>query len=111
MLAQPIADLIDVQVNKEFYSAYLYLDMANYYAGKGLLGYENWFKVQAQEEMNHAMLMRQYLQNNGVSPYKYALTPSSDPGYAVDHGGTYGSDSRKHIQLWDRTEQQAGLPS
>jgi hypothetical protein len=46
-----------------------------------------------------------------VSPYKYALTPSSDPGYAVDHGGTYGSDSRKHIQLWDRTEQQAGLPS
>jgi ferritin len=65
MLANTIAKLITEQINKEFYSAYLYLDMANYYAGKGLLGYENWFKVQAQEEMNHAMLMRQYLQNNG----------------------------------------------
>jgi ferritin len=65
MLAQPIADLINAQVNKEFYSAYLYLDMANFYAEKGLLGYENWFKVQAQEEMSHALLFRQYLLNNG----------------------------------------------
>ncbi|MEA4860144.1 Bacterial non-heme ferritin [bioreactor metagenome] len=76
MLAQPIADLINEQVNKEFYSAYLYLDMANFYAGKGLLGYENWFKVQAQEEMSHAMLFRQYLLNNG---YAVTLSAIADP--------------------------------
>ncbi|MGE4583608.1 MAG: ferritin [Sphaerochaeta sp.] len=66
MLAQKIADLINEQINKEFFSAYLYLDMATYYAQNGLLGYENWFKVQAQEERDHALLMRQYLVNNAA---------------------------------------------
>lgn len=46
-----------------------------------------------------------------VSPYNYALTPSPNLRYAVDHGGTYGSDSKKHIQLWNRTNQQKSLPS
>lgn len=60
-----VANLINEQVNKEFYSAYLYLDFANYYASVGLDGFENWYKIQAQEEMDHAMLFYQYLQNNG----------------------------------------------
>lgn len=79
MLANTIAKLITEQINKEFYSAYLYLDMANFYADKGLLGYENWFKVQAQEEMSHAMLMRQYLQNNG---HLVKLSTLGDPSKA-----------------------------
>lgn len=67
MLKKEIVTLINEQINKEFFSAYLYLDMANFYAHKGLMGYENWFKVQAQEEMAHAMLFRQYLLNNGYA--------------------------------------------
>jgi len=67
MIDKKIVTLINEQINKEFYSAYLYLDMANFYAHKGLMGYENWFKVQAQEEMAHAMLFRQYLLNNGYA--------------------------------------------
>lgn len=62
---QKIADLINEQINKEFYSAYLYLDFANYYASVGLDGFENWYRIQAQEERDHAMLFYQYLQNNG----------------------------------------------
>lgn len=65
MLNRTIADLLNEQINKELFSAYLYLDMANYYADKNLDGYENWFYVQTQEERDHAMLMRQYLLNNG----------------------------------------------
>ena len=76
MLAPKVTTLLNEQVNKEFYSAYLYLDMANFYADKGLLGYENWFKVQAQEEMSHAMLFRQYLQNNG---HRVTLSAIADP--------------------------------
>ena len=57
--------LLNEQVNKEFYSAYLYLDFANYYASVGLDGFENWYQVQAQEERDHAMLFYRYLQNNG----------------------------------------------
>ena len=32
---------------------------------RGLDGFANWYKIQAQEERDHAMLMVQYLQNNG----------------------------------------------
>ena len=61
-----VSKLLNEQINKEFYSAYLYLDMSNYYYGKNLDGFGNWFKIQAQEERDHAMLMRTYLQNNNV---------------------------------------------
>ena len=60
-----VSKLLNEQINKEFYSAYLYLDFANYYASVGLDGFENWYRVQAQEERDHAMLFYQYLQNNG----------------------------------------------
>ena len=52
-----VAALLNDQINKEFYSAYLYLDMANYYSRKGLDGFANWYEIQAKED--------QYLQNNG----------------------------------------------
>ena len=60
-----VSKLINEQINKELYSAYLYLDFANYYASVGLDGFENWYRIQAQEERDHALLFYQYLQNNG----------------------------------------------
>ena len=61
-----VATLLNEQINKEFYSAYLYLDIANFYTRKGLDGFANWYEIQAKEEQDHAMLMYRYLQNNGV---------------------------------------------
>lgn len=61
-----VSNLLNDQVRKEFYSAYLYLDMSNYYTEQGLDGFANWFKVQAQEERDHAMLFMQYMQNNNL---------------------------------------------
>ena len=58
--------LINQQINKEFYSAYLYLDFSNYFKARGLDGFANWYMVQASEERDHAMLFYQYLQNEGV---------------------------------------------
>ena len=63
MLDQKVADLLNQQVNKEFYSAYLYLDFSIFYEEIGLDGFANWYKVQAQEERDHAMLFLQYMQN------------------------------------------------
>lgn len=65
MLNKEVTNLINEQITKEFYSAYLYMDMANYYADNSLNGYEHWFFVQMQEERDHALLFRQYLLNNG----------------------------------------------
>ena len=61
---QKVAGLLNDQINKELYSAYLYLDMANFYAAKGLDGFANWYEIQAKEEQDHAMLFYKYLHNN-----------------------------------------------
>ena len=58
-------ELLNDQINKELYSAYLYLDFANYYTEQGLDGFANWYSIQAQEERDHALLFVKYLQNNG----------------------------------------------
>ena len=55
--------LLNQQINKEFYSAYLYLEFSNYFEAAGLDGFANWYMIQAQEERDHAMLFYTYLQN------------------------------------------------
>ncbi len=65
MLDKKVRNLINEQINKELYSAYLYLDFSVYYEAQGLDGFANWYMIQAQEERDHAMLMLKYLQNNG----------------------------------------------
>jgi ferritin len=66
MLDQKVATLLNAQIEKEFYSAYLYLSFADHFAQRGLNGFANWYDVQAQEERDHALLFRQYLRNNSA---------------------------------------------
>ena len=61
-----IAALLNDQINKEFYSAYLYLDMSNFYDDLDLDGYANYYMIQAQEERDHALLFMKYMQSNGL---------------------------------------------
>lgn len=65
MLDKKVSKLLNEQINKELYSAYLYLDMSSYFEGRGLNGFANWYMIQAQEERDHAMLFFKYLHNNG----------------------------------------------
>ena len=64
MLNRKVHDLLNDQINKELYSAYIYLDFANYFTDRGLDGFANWYTIQAQEERDHAMLFYTYLKNN-----------------------------------------------
>jgi len=64
MLNEKVRKLLNQQINKELYSAYLYLDFSNYFEDRGLDGFANWYYIQAQEERDHAMLFYRYLQNN-----------------------------------------------
>lgn len=66
MLNRKLITLMNEQVNKEFYSAYLYLGFANIYEVLGLVGFANWHKIQAREELDHAMLIYQYLHGNNA---------------------------------------------
>ena len=63
---QKVAELLNDQINKEFYSAYLYLDIANFFSAKGLDGFANWYTIQAKEEQDHGMLFYTYLHNNSI---------------------------------------------
>ena len=58
-----IHELLNQQINHEFYSAYLYLEFSNYFKSKGLDGFANWYQIQAQEERDHALLFYNYLHN------------------------------------------------
>lgn len=59
-----VQEMLNKQVAKELYSAYLYLAIANYYTQQNLDGFANWFEVQAKEELDHGMLFRKYLLND-----------------------------------------------
>ena len=60
-----VTKLLNEQIVKELYSAYLYLDFSIFYEAQGLDGFANWYMIQAQEERDHAMLFLKFLQNNG----------------------------------------------
>jgi len=55
MISKKIQDAMNRQLNREIFSGYLYLSMAAYFDSINLPGFSNWMKIQAQEEMVHAM--------------------------------------------------------
>jgi ferritin len=61
MLNKEMEKALNVQVNAEMYSAYLYLSMSAYFQSKSLSGFASWMRVQAQEEMVHAMKIYDFI--------------------------------------------------
>lgn len=59
-----VSKLIAQQIVHEFGSAYLYLDFSTFFAEKGLHGFCNWFRIQAQEEISHGLRFLRYLEDN-----------------------------------------------
>ena len=58
-------EALNEQINKEMYSAYLYMSMSAHSTNAGLPGFANWFMVQYKEEMEHAMKIYDYVNNQG----------------------------------------------
>lgn len=65
MLKDKMIAGINEQINREMYSAYLYMSMSAYSNTIGLKGFANWFMVQYHEEMLHAMKLYEYVQRQG----------------------------------------------
>ncbi|MDP3179432.1 MAG: ferritin [Spirochaetaceae bacterium] len=66
MISKKMADRINEQINREMYSAYLYLAMSARMSEKGYRGVGNWLMIQYHEEMFHAMKLYGYLQDQGA---------------------------------------------
>lgn len=65
MLSGKMLKKLNDQINKETYSAYLYLAMQSYASSVGLEGVASWFKVQVREELDHAGKIYDYVNQQG----------------------------------------------
>jgi len=65
MLSKKLEDAINEQIKNELYSAYLYLAMAAHCEHKNFKGFANWLKIQAKEEVAHAMRLYDFVNDRG----------------------------------------------
>jgi len=65
MLSEKMQAAFNTQIQKELYSAYLYLSMANHFEQKNLPGFANWLRVQFNEEQEHAFKFIEHVQERG----------------------------------------------
>jgi ferritin len=63
---EDVRSAINDQINREFYAAYLYLAMAAHFDVEALAGFSGWMRLQAQEELGHAMRLYDYLLERGA---------------------------------------------
>lgn len=85
MLSKNLAKSLNQQINREFYSSYLYLSMAAYAESIGLKGFANWFNLQAKEEATHAEKIYNYVIQHGNRVLLAAIEqPPRDFTSAID---------------------------
>ena len=65
MLSQKMQEALNAQINAEYYSSYLYLSMAAHCQAINLEGFASWLRIQADEEMIHAMKIYDFVLERG----------------------------------------------
>ena len=81
MLSQPVQDAINDQIQKELYSAYVYLSMAAYFEAENLPGAAHWMRLQSNEEVEHAMKLFEFL-NDRAGRVKLQAIPQPPGEFA-----------------------------
>lgn len=76
-----VQEAVSEQVGKELYAAYLYLAMSAHFDRKSLVGFSRWMRMQAQEELTHAMRLFDFMNNRGATVRLSAIdSPPSEFG-------------------------------
>ncbi|HWP39107.1 MAG TPA: ferritin [Gemmatimonadales bacterium] len=65
-LSKKMQAALNDQIQRELYSAYLYLSMSAYCSAENLPGFASWMRLQAQEEVGHAMRIFNYLEDRAA---------------------------------------------
>ncbi len=85
MISERIINIINEQINREFYSGYLYLSISAYFREIGLFGFAHRTKEQAAEEMEHGMKLFGFIIDmNGKVELKQIATPEFKMGSPVE---------------------------
>jgi ferritin len=93
MISKKLNDALNGQINAELYSSYLYLSMSAWFSAKGLPGFANWMRCQAQEELFHATKMFDYVNERGG---KVALAAIAKPDSKWDSPLAVLEQTAKH---------------
>jgi ferritin len=93
MLNPKIQDAFNKQLNAELYSSYLYISMAAYFDSKNLMGMSHWMKVQAQEEIGHALRFYNFINERGG---RVLVTAIDGPGTEWDSPLKIFEEAYKH---------------
>ena len=79
MIGKTMQEAMNEQINKEFFSSYLYLSMAAYFEDRNLTGFAHWMRLQADEEREHAMKFYNFILDRGGRVYLKAIdAPATD---------------------------------
>ena len=73
MINDRVKEILNEQINKEFYSAYLYLSMGAYLSDMGMYGISKWMEIQAREEIDHGMILFDYILKRKAKVELHAL--------------------------------------
>ena len=109
MISEKLEKAFNEQINKEIYSAYLYLSMSAYLSDIGLNGFANWMKIQYQEETAHAMGLYDYLLENGIDESRIITIALDDDQFEAyrDQASILDFPSAKQIHF-RRVQQASG---
>jgi ferritin len=88
-------DALSKHANAEFYSSYLYLSMSAYFQSINLTGFASWMRVQAREELAHAMKFYDHVIERGG---RVSLQPVEAPQPKWDSPLAAFEDAYRHEQ-------------
>ena len=116
MAAKPLHEAFNQHLNKELYSAYLYLAMAAYFESSNLEGFTSWMKLQAREEYEHAMKFWEHILDRGgnVTLLAIAQPPAkySSPLDAFQQAHSHEQEVSKAIhELYETAVRDKDYPA
>jgi ferritin len=97
MITKKMGDRINEQINKEMYSAFLYMAMSAKMSGAGYHGVAKWLMIQYHEEMFHAMKFYRYLEDQGFAPAIKAIAAPELKGTTVKALFEQVLEHEKHV--------------
>ncbi len=96
MIKKSMQDAINEQIVREMYSSNLYLAMSAYFAKINLNGFANWMRIQAEEEMLHALKFFDYVIDRGG---EVSIGQIASPKHDWNSPVEAFEDALKHEQL------------
>ena len=95
MIDGRMQEALNRHANAEFYSSYLYLSMSAYFQSINLTGFAHWMRVQAREELAHAMKFYDHVIERGG---RVSLQPVEAPQSKWDSPLAAFEDAYRHEQ-------------